>query len=311
MSPDKKRNSGHSAFQRLLSYARTRGEDFNLLLFRYGVERLLYRLSISSDADKFILKGASLFLVWTGQNYRVTKDADLLGPSPANIEYIANIFRDLCKAKTEDSDGIKFMPDTVRAIPIREEQAYGGIRVTLMGILHQARIPVQVDIGFGDAVTPEPERIEFPTLLDDPSPQLLAYPRYTMVAEKFETMVRLGMANSRMKDFYDLWLMSRLFEFEGQTLCDAIRNTFRRRSTPLPGGLSMAFTQEFRKDAQKQTQWQAFVRKSKSEDVSGDLGAVIIDIAAFLMPAIEASEREKPFWMLWPPNGPWNQRIMD
>lgn len=311
MSPDKKRNTGHSAFQRLLSYARTRGEDFNLLLFRYGVERLLYRLSISSDADKFILKGASLFLVWTGQNYRVTKDADLLGPSPANIEYIANIFRDLCKAKTEDSDGIKFMPDTVRAIPIREEQAYGGIRVTLMGILHQARIPVQVDIGFGDAVTPEPERIEFPTLLDDPSPQLLAYPRYTMVAEKFETMVRLGMANSRMKDFYDLWLMSRLFEFEGQTLCDAIRNTFRRRSTPLPGGLPMAFTQEFRKDAQKQTQWQAFVRKSKPEDVSGDLGAVIIDIAVFLMPAIEASEREKPFWMLWPPNGPWNQRIVD
>lgn len=311
MSPDKKRNTGHSAFQRLLSYARTRGEDFNLLLFRYGVERLLYRLSISSDADKFILKGASLFLVWTGQNYRVTKDADLLGPSPANIEYIANIFRDLCKAKTEDSDGIKFMPDTVRAIPIREEQAYGGIRVTLMGILHQARIPVQVDIGFGDAVTPEPERIEFPTLLDDPSPQLLAYPRYTMVAEKFETIVRLGMANSRMKDFYDLWLMSRLFEFEGQTLCDAIRNTFRRRSTPLPGGLPMAFTQEFRKDAQKQTQWQAFVRKSKPEDVSGDLGAVIIDIAVFLMPAIEASEREKPFWMLWPPNGPWNQRIVD
>lgn len=311
MSPDKKRNTGHSAFQRLLSYARTRGEDFNLLLFRYGVERLLYRLSISSDADKFILKGASLFLVWTGQSYRVTKDADLLGPSPANIEYIANIFRDLCKAKTEDSDDIKFMPDTVRAIPIREEQAYGGIRVTLMGILHQARIPVQVDIGFGDAVTPEPERIEFPTLLDDPSPQLLAYPRYTMVAEKFETMVRLGMANSRMKDFYDLWLMSRLFEFEGQTLCDAIRNTFRRRSTPLPGGLPMAFTQEFRKDAQKQTQWQAFVRKSKPEDVSGDLGAVIIDIAVFLMPAIEASEREKPFWMLWPPNGPWNQRIMD
>jgi len=192
MSPDKKRNTGHSAFQRLLSYARTRGEDFNLLLFRYGVERLLYRLSISSDADKFILKGASLFLVWKGQNYRVTKDADLLGSSPADIEYIASIFRDLCKAKTENSDGIKFMPDTVRAVPISEEQAYGGIRVTLMGILNQVRIPVQVDIGFGDAVTPEPERIEFPSLLDDPSPQLMAYPRYTMVAEKFETMVRLS-----------------------------------------------------------------------------------------------------------------------
>lgn len=311
MSPDKKRNSGHSAFQRLLSYARTRGEDFNLLLFRYGVERLLYRLSISSDADKFILKGASLFLVWKGQNYRVTKDADLLGPGPADIEYIASIFRDLCKAKTENIDGIKFMPDTVRAVPIREEHAYGGIRVTLVGILHQARISVQVDIGFGDVVTPEPERIEFPSLLGDPLPQLLAYPRYTMVAEKFETMVRLGMANSRMKDFYDVWLMSRLFEFEGQTLYDAIRNTFRRRSTLLPNGLPMAFTEEFWKDAQKQVQWQAFVRKSKPEDVSGDLGSVITDVTAFLIPAVEALEEKKPFCMLWPPNGPWNQRIID
>jgi len=311
MSPDKKRNTGHSAFQRLLSYARTRGEDFNLLLFRYGVERLLYRLSISSYADKFILKGASLFLVWKGQNYRVTKDADLLGSGPADIEYIASIFRILCKTKTANSDGINFMSDTVRAVPINEEQAYGGIRVTLMGILHQARIPVQVDIGFGDAVTPEPERIEFPSLLGDPSPQLLAYTRYTMVAEKFETMVRLGIANSRIKDFYDVWLMSRLFEFEGQTLCDAIRNTFTRRSTLLPNRLPMAFTEEFRKDAQKQIQWQAFVRKSKPEDVSGDLGSVIIDVATFLMPAVEASKGKRPFRMLWPPNGPWNQRIMD
>ena len=147
MSPEKNRNTGHSAFQRLLRYARTRGEDFNLLLFRYGVERILYRLSTSSYSDKFILKGASLFLVWKGQNYRVTKDADLLGSSPADIEIIASIFRDLCKADTEESDGIKFMPDTVRAVPIREEQAYGGIRVTFMGILHQARIPVQIDIG--------------------------------------------------------------------------------------------------------------------------------------------------------------------
>jgi hypothetical protein len=311
MSPEKNRNTGHSAFQRLLRYARTRGEDFNLLLFRYGVERILYRLSISSYSDKFILKGASLFLVWKGQNYRVTKDADLLGSSPADIELIASIFRDLCKADTEESDGIKFMPDTVRAVPIREEQAYGGIRVTFMGILHQARIPVQIDIGFGDVVTPEPERIEFPTLLDDPPPQLLAYPRYTMVAEKLETMVRLGMANSRMKDFYDVWLMSRLFEFEGQTLCDAIRNTFRRRSAVLPSEMPMAFTEEFRKDALKQIQWQAFVRKSKPEDVSSDLGSVIMDVVAFLMPAIEASEGKKPFLTLWPPNGPWNQQIME
>ncbi|HEA69823.1 MAG TPA: nucleotidyl transferase AbiEii/AbiGii toxin family protein [Desulfobacterales bacterium] len=311
MSPDKKRNTGHSVFQRLLNHARTCGEDFNFLLFRYGIERLLYRLSVSPHAERFILKGASMFLVWKGQNYRVTKDADLLSSGPADAEHIIGIFRDLCQTTAEDSDGVEFKADTITAVPIREEQAFDSIRVTLVGILHQARIPLQIDIGFGDAVTPEPERIEFPTLLDNPPPRLLAYPRYTMVAEKFEAMVRLGMANSRMKDFYDLWLMSRLFEFNGLTLCDAIRNTFRSRSTPLPGGLPMAFTDEFRKDAQKQTQWRAFVRKSKPVDVSVDFDAVIDKVAAFLMPVVEAAKGEKLFGKLWPPKGPWGQLIIE
>jgi hypothetical protein len=307
MSPDKKPNIGHSVFNRLLNRARVGKEDFNLLLFRYGIEHLLYRLSISPHADKFILKGASLFLAWKGHHYRVTKDADLLGLGSADAGHIAGVFKELCEAATDESDGIKFMPDTVRALPIREAQAYDGIRVTVMGILHKARIPLQIDIGFGDAVTPEPERITFPTLLDTPPPQLLAYPRYTMVAEKFEAMVHLGVANSRMKDFYDVWLMSRLFEFNGRTLCDAILNTFKRRSTPLPFGLPMPFTDEFRKDAQKQIQWQAFVRKSKPEDVPGDLDAVIDHVAAFLMPVLEAIRRDKPVGFYWPHGGPWRQ----
>jgi hypothetical protein len=179
MSPLKKRNTAHSIFQRLLKYAKLHGEDFNLLLSRYGVERLLYRLSISNHADRFILKGASLFLVWQGQNYRVTRDADLLGSGPADIETLTDIFKELCEITTEDIDGIKFLIDTVRAVPIREEQEYDGIRVTLVGLLYQARIPLQVDIGFGDAITPEPERITFPTLLNAPAPELMAYPRYT------------------------------------------------------------------------------------------------------------------------------------
>ena len=197
MSPGKKVDIGHSAFQRLLNYARALGEDVNLLLFRYGAERLLYRLSISSHADKFVLKGASLFLVWQGQNYRVTKDIDLLGSGPADAEHIADSFRDLCKTRTDHRDGIKFIPDTVRAVPIREEQIYDGLRVTLMGILHHARIPLQIDIGFGDVITPEPERIEFPTLLDDPAPQLLAYPRYTMLmnSQKVINAPRAGRPN--------------------------------------------------------------------------------------------------------------------
>ncbi|RJQ58800.1 MAG: nucleotidyl transferase AbiEii/AbiGii toxin family protein [Desulfobacteraceae bacterium] len=307
MSPSKKRDAGHSVFQRLLNHAKTHGEDFNLLLFRYSVERFLYRLSISSHADRFVLKGASLFLVWKGQNYRVTRDADLLGIGPADAEHLIDIFKELCKVASNDVDGIEFMPDTVRAVPIREEQEYGGVRVTIMGLLHQARIPLQVDIGFGDVVTPEPERIRFPTILNAPQPQLLAYPRYTMVAEKFEAMVRLGVANSRMKDFYDVWLLSRFFEFDGRTLCEAIRNTFRRRSTALPDGLPVAFTDEFRKDVQKQTQWRAFVRNSKPENVSGDIDAVIGNVVVFLIPVMEAARREQPFELSWLQGGPWGE----
>ena len=306
MSLDKKQNPGHSVFQRLLSHARNSGEDFNLLLSRYGIERLLYRLSVSSYADKFILKGASLFLIWKGKNYRVTRDADLLASVPSDPEHITGIFRELCHPEEENIDGIEFMTESVRALPIREDQVYEGIRVTLMGILHQARIPLQVDIGFGDAVTPEPERIEFPTLLDAPPPKLLAYPRYTMVAEKVESVVRLGVANSRMKDFYDLWLMSRLFEFKGRTLCDAIRNTFERRSTPLPNGLPMAFTNEFIRDLQKQTQWRAFLRKSKPKDVSGDFDEIIGALRVFLMPVLEPARGDGHFELSWPKGGPWH-----
>lgn len=305
MSRAKKRNTAHSVFERLLSRAKSHGEDFNLLLFRYGAERLLYRLSISPHADRFVLKGASLFLVWTGQNYSVTKDADLLALDAADTVYITGVFRGLCQAVSDDVDGIEFMPDTVRAIPIREEQAYGGIRVALVGLLHQARIPLQFDIGFGDAITPGPERIEFPTLLDAPAPLLLAYSRYTMVAEKFEAIVRLGMANSRMKDFYDVWLLSRLFEFDGRTLCDAVHNTFTRRSSPLPGGLPMAFTDEFRKDARKHVQWRAFVRNSKPEHASGDLDAVIGEVAAFLVPVMKAVREDQRLDLFWPQGGPW------
>lgn len=305
MSPAKKRNKGHSVFERLLNHAKAQGEDFNLLLFRYGVERLLYRLSISQHADKFILKDASLFLVWKGQNYRVTKDVDLLGLGPADAEHVTAVFKELCGAASEDVDGIVFLPDTVRAVFIREEQEYGGVRVTMVGMLHQARIPLQVDIGFGDTVTPAPEEIEFPTLLDAPAPRLLACPRYTMVAEKLETMVRLGMANSRMKDFYDVWLLSRLFEFEGQTLCEAVRNTLSRRSTPLPDGLPLALSNEFRKDAQKQTQWRAFVRKSKPETMPDDLDTLIVGVAAFLMPVVEALRGDKVFQSGWTRGGPW------
>jgi hypothetical protein len=308
MSPDKKPNGGHSVFQRLLNYAKEHREDFNLLLFRYGVERLLYRLSISPHADKFILKGASLFLVWIGQNYRVTKDADLLCSGPADVEYIAAVFRELCQVVTDDVDGIVFVADTVRALPIREEQEYGGIRVTLLGMLHKARILLQIDIGFGDVITPAPEKVNFPTLLNAPAPELLAYPRYTMVAEKLEAMVRLGIANSRMKDFYDVWLLSKLFAFDGRTLCEAVGNTFKRRSTPIPDGLPLAFTDDFRKDVQKQAQWRAFVRKAKPDTAADNLDVIIGDLEAFLMPVVEVVRQSRLLELLWAQGGHWSEK---
>ena len=308
MSPGKKPNAGHSIFQRLLNYAKEHREDFNLLLFRYGIERLLYRLSISPHADKFILKGASLFLVWFGQNYRVTKDADLLCSGPADVEQIAVVFRELCQVVSDDVDGIVFVADSVRAVPIREEQEYGGIRVTLVGMLHKARIPLQIDIGFGDAITPGPEKITFPTLLNAPAPELLAYPRYTMVAEKLEAMVRLGIANSRMKDFYDVWLLSKLFTFDGRTLCEAVSNTFKRRSTPIPEGLPLAFTDDFRKDVQKQGQWRAFVRTANPDTAADNLDVVINDLEAFLMPVVEAVRQSRLLDPVWVQGDRWSKK---
>jgi hypothetical protein len=220
-------------------------------------------MSVSPHSNSFILKGASLFLVWQGQSYRVTKDADFLAVVPADPEYLIGILEEICVISIDGADGIQFLPETIRAAPIREEQEYGGIRATLTGLLHQARIPLQIDIGFGDEVTPEPEAVRFPTLLGGPAPRIMAYPRYTMVAEKLKAMVRLGIVNSRMKDFYDVWLLSRIFEFDGRTLTMAIRNTFHRRSTPVPDDVPVAFRDEFTRSTEKNTQWKAFLRKSE------------------------------------------------
>ena len=305
MSQSQLKNIGHSVFQRLRDYARDRDEDFNLILVRYGVERLLYRLSISEHSKRFILKGASMFLIWKGQNFRVTRDADLLGFGSAEVEQIRALFRDISRLGSVDLDGIVFSSDTVEANPIREEMDYDGIRVLMIGLLHNARIPIQIDIGFGDAVTPEPEMVEFPTLLDAPAPKLKAYPRYTMVAEKFEAMVKLGMANSRMKDFYDVWLLSRLFEFDGSILFEAVSNTFERRSTSYPDGLPVAFTEEFSNDNQKQIQWKAFVKKSRAESVRKDLRTVIDVIVAFLHPVLMALQDNKVLLKNWNQCGKW------
>jgi hypothetical protein len=299
-------NYAHSVFQRLLNYAKAKNEDFNLLLIRYGLERLLYRLSISPHSDRFVLKGANLFLVWTGCSHRTTKDADLLAIGPANREDLTSIFKELCRLDPDAVDGILFLEDTVRAVPIREEQEHGGIRVTMLGTLHQARISLQIDVGFGDAVTPPPEQAVFPTLLDTPEPRLLICSRYTMIAEKLQAMIVLGIANSRMKDFYDLYILAREFEFDGETLSIAIRATFERRNTQIPVGIPLALTERFGQDETKSVQWRAFIRKGRLKEVLPSLSEVLSHLPEFLLPPLRAASGQAEPPGYWSPGGPWS-----
>jgi len=304
MSQDNKKSVAHIVFHQLRSIAKTNNEDFSLLLSRYGMERLLYRLSISPHNEQFILKGASLFLVWKGQSYRVTRDADLLGFGSPDILQLADTFRNICSIEFPD-DGMVFLPETLKAEKISEAQEYEGVQIKLTGSLNEARIPLQIDIGFGDVITPAPENIEYPTLLDVPQPLLRAYTRYTLIAEKFEAMVDLGVANSRMKDFYDIWLLSKLFSFEGNILQKALKSTFERRKTIYPTSIPFAFTPDFYSNSQKLVQWEAFVKRAKLKISVDSLASVVADISAFLTPVIQSSGVFESVWL--PEIGKWTE----
>jgi len=247
MNQHKLSNVSASVRQRLVSIIRETGDDANLVWRHYATERLLYRLSVSEYAGDFILKGAMLFMAWTGQSYRPTVDMDLLSRGVASSERLVEVFRDVCVLEVEP-DGLEFDAKRVKATPIREEQEYQGQRVTLTATLGKSRISVQVDVGFGDVVTPRARLIRFPMLLDFPAPRIRAYPRQTVVAEKLQAIVVLGIANSRMKDFYDLYVLARDFAFDGATLTAAIKATFKRRKTEIPNGTPLALTEEFGRD---------------------------------------------------------------
>jgi hypothetical protein len=193
-----------SVRQRLLNLSRERGEDFQLTLIYYALERLLYRLSRSAARERFVLKGAMLFSVWSGAPHRATRDLDLLGKGPNDVGVLVKDFQEICWTPVED-DGLKFLAESVTGEEIRDGKEYEGVRLSFEARLGVARIPIQVDIGFGDVVLPKPVSLEYPTLLDFPAPRLLAYPRETVIAERFQSMVELGIANSRTKDFFDLW----------------------------------------------------------------------------------------------------------
>lgn len=296
------RNLSESVKQRLVRRAREEDRDAQYVLIQYGLERLLYRLSQSGYASDYLMKGALLYLVWTGKTYRPTKDLDLLALKDNAPEKLKKVFQDLCGLTVVD-DGLVFLPASVGAEEIREEDIYGGVRVTLQARLGKVQIPLQVDIGFGDAVTPKAAKAEFPALLEFPAPMFSMYPKETVISEKFETMVKLALANSRMKDYWDIWVLSREFEFDGETLCDAIRATFRRRKTALATGTPFGLSREFATDAGKERQWQAFVQKGRLKTAS--LATVVKDISEFLMPVVTAVGQERAFKSHWPKGGPW------
>lgn len=256
------KNLGASVRARLLNYAKDRGSDYGLILTKYALERLLYRLSISQWDDAFLLKGALLFDLWFDQPHRPTRDIDLLGFGSSEVDSVAAVFRSVCTIVYED--GMIFDAATVRAAEIRKEANYAGVRVTLHGSLDGARCTVQIDVGYGDAITPEPERVNFPVLLDDmAAPVMRAYPAYTVVAEKYQAMVSLGMANTRLKDYFDLWLLAKHVPFDPDILQDAIATTFTRRGTPLPQELPLALSDAFALNSTKMAQWKAFLSKNK------------------------------------------------
>lgn len=278
-----KANLGASVRARLLNKAKAEKIEFGLLLTRFALERLLYRLSVSPHREQFLLKGALLFDLWFDEPHRPTRDADFLGFGATDLPALSAVFREICAIEIDD--GIVFDPRSVKAHEIRKGANYAGIRITLTGLLDGARCPVQADIGFGDAVTPAPEEIEYPTFLNDlPAPKLRAYPRYTVIAEKFEAITSLGIANSRMKDFFDLWVLTRNWELDTSILSRAVRATFARRGTELPTSTPVGLSDEFAADQTKQTQWRAFT--ARNQLATPELQVVVQHLRQFLESAI-------------------------
>ncbi|MDP2007182.1 MAG: nucleotidyl transferase AbiEii/AbiGii toxin family protein [Rubrivivax sp.] len=277
------RDRAASVRARLLNVAKANGTDFNLVLVRFALERLLFRLSTSAYSERFVLKGALLFTLWYDLPHRATRDADLLGFGPSDTGSMASVFRDIASVAVDD--GIVFDPASVRVGVIRKDAGYGGVRVTLNGKLANARCVAQVDVGFGDAVTPGPTDAVYPVLLDDlPAPRLRTYPVYTVVAEKLHAIVVLGMVNSRLKDYLDLVVIMEREALDEPTLALAIAATFQRRGTALPNAPPVGLSDEFALDPTRIALWQSLLKKN--DIVHRPLVDVVKVLRVALWPAV-------------------------
>lgn len=294
-------NMAASARARLTQRARERRENAQLVMTRYVIERLLYRLSLSAFRDAFVLKGAMLFSLWAPTPYRATGDLDLLGFGDNAPARVAEIFRQVLEVQSDD--GVIFRPETLRAAQARPEDEYSGVALDLQAELAGARLPIHVDIGYGDAITPGVVEIDYPSLLALPTPRLKAYPPETVLAEKFQAMTALGVANSRMKDFFDIWAIANTFVFEGAVVAKAIAATFARRETEVPAEPPLALSAAFA-DV-KQAQWTAFLRRTDIALAPEPFPDIQAQIAALMMPPAQAVATGRAFDQRWPPGGPW------
>jgi hypothetical protein len=292
---------------RLVRHAKTLDLDPNLVLARYAAERLLYRLSRSAHADRFVLKGALLLLVWLGETIRPTRDVDLLGFGALDAEALARAFGEICAVPVAP-DALVFDTTSIHVVPIRPEDAYGGQRVTLLARLGAARLRVQVDVGIGDAVVPEPEWLEYPSLLDQPRPRLRAYRPETAIAEKVHAMVILGSKNSRMRDFFDVHALASRESFAGEHLAAALASTFARRRTEIPEKPPIALTPAFAEIEGKRAQWAGFLRRSRLAVEVDSMETAIAGVAALVAPVLEALAQRQPFAAAWLPGGPWTKQ---
>jgi len=296
-------NVAASVRQRLLNHARAGGRPFNEVLQYFALERFLYRLGRSPYRHQFVLKGALMFTVWQSPLPRPTRDIDLLGRLDNSVEHVVSTIQVICQEPAPE-DGLRFAAESVLGQRIIETANYEGVRVRFTAYLGTARIPMQIDIDFGDPLVPGPSLVRLPTILDFPPPEVQGYSRESAIAEKLQAMVYLGEVNSRMKDFYDVWLLATHFDFDGSILTQAIHETFRWRQTTLPR-TPVAFTDAFAQDHEKQAHWEAFMGRHRLEDTPATLHEAIQVVAAFLQPVIQALSEGQRFDRRWPPGGPW------
>lgn len=310
MTPGQPTNVAASVKARLQNLAHSTQRDFNQMLTAFATERFLYRLGKSDHANQFVLKGARLLTLWLGKSSRPTRDLDLLGFGDPSPDALRAAIQHICQVSVPP-DGLSFDPDPLVVEEIRAGQEYDGQRVTLITYLGKARIPLQIDIGFGDAITQGPVEAAYPPLLDTlPAPRIRAYPRETVIAEKLHAMVFLGQINTRMKDFFDIYSLATEFDCNGATLCRAIRATFDRRKTAIPSDSPHCLQNEFAQSEQSMELWNGFRSRSHSGDSDeADFLQVVAMLRAFLDPPLLAAGQQNPdFNMIWDPNEGWHKQ---